>query len=604
MIPGITASWTFGTTPPIPTNPFANLTSAYLPFTGPNGSTNMIDLAGNFWTVFGNAQINANTLLLDGTGDYLAGPSNTDHEGFDLQSEDFGIRMYITPNATTQQCIFVSASTGSNGLLIRITSGGGLLIAMLGQTPTVSVAAGALPVGVRKHLEVDRDATSTRVYLDGVLVGSAVHANGGSSVTGFPWIGRYRTTQNDYLNARIDNFEIVRGAVFNTADFTPPSVPYDPPNPFGVWTWFNDPRTIILPGGTMVSGRVTPAGEIASSWSADYLTWTPVLLSAGTGQIDDHNNPGLLRRDDGHIMAFYSHHPDDEYWLAISTNPDDPSAFGTPVNLDSQFGGGPYSYANPYQLTGETNDPIFVFYRSGVSTAWSTYYSRSNDGGTTWAAQTRLLDGAASGRPYFKGVVNGTTRIDFAVTDGSPGSVSTNSIRHFYYEGGSWFQSDGTNIGTPPFDTLTDLTTVYDGASVRAWNWDIQIGSDGHPRILYATFPTTTDHRYHYARWTGSAWVSTEICAAGTYLYAAEPYYSSGMCLDPDDVNVVYASRESAGVRTLWRYVTADNGATWSGTSLGITGIRPFVVDGHMLYLDGRYTTYTDYMTRVKVLEP
>ena len=40
-------------------------------------------------------------------------------------------------------------------------------------------------------------------------------------------------------------------------------------------------------------------------------------------------------------------------------------------------------------------------------------------------------------------------------------------------------------------------------------------GRSGNPVLVFASFPTVTDHRYHYARWTGSAWEVNEITAAG-----------------------------------------------------------------------------------------
>lgn len=44
-----------------------------LPMTGPNGSTTITDTTGNFsWSVTGNAQIQSNALVLDGSGDYVS----------------------------------------------------------------------------------------------------------------------------------------------------------------------------------------------------------------------------------------------------------------------------------------------------------------------------------------------------------------------------------------------------------------------------------------------------------------------------------------------------------------------------------------------------
>lgn len=373
----------------------------------------------------------------------------------------------------------------------------------------------------------------------------------------------------------------------------------------GAWTWFNDPRAIDL-GSSVAVGGVSNAGAVmVASATSPYTTWSPTTVHAGIG-VDDHNNAAYLKRvSDDRVYTFYCAHNGTSYYRRISSTGSSVAAFGSATDMDSQLGGGNYAYANVFQLDGMTNDPILLFFREGTTPTWTMHFSISTDNGATWPAKTALLSG---GRPYLRAAQNGTTRIDFAVTDGHPDAVSTNSIRHFYYDNGTWYDSTGTSIGTPPFDTTADLSTVYDGSTVNAWVWDIQIDGSGQPVIVFATFPSTTDHRYQYAKWNGASWDVHEICAAGGYLYAAQPYYSGGICIDPDDVNVVYCSREIDGVHQLFRYTTADAGATWSELQLttGVSpSLRPFVVKGKnlLLFMHGRYSTYTDFATWIRAFD-
>ena len=44
---------------------------ANVPLSGPDGSTTITDLAGSSWVVNGNAQIQSNALLLDGSDDFV-----------------------------------------------------------------------------------------------------------------------------------------------------------------------------------------------------------------------------------------------------------------------------------------------------------------------------------------------------------------------------------------------------------------------------------------------------------------------------------------------------------------------------------------------------
>lgn len=374
--------------------------------------------------------------------------------------------------------------------------------------------------------------------------------------------------------------------------------------PAGVWTWFNDPRALVA-GSQLVVGAVTGAGQIRGYYSTDDLD-TPASLFDFTvtfSTVDDHDNPAFLRRADGKLMVFYTRHNDTNCWMRVSANNDDASAWGAATNLQSQITGGPFSYNNPVQLTGEVGQPIFNFFRRGTTPNWTMHVSKSSDGGTTWSAGQALL---GSGRPYFKVVRNGTDRIDFLVTDGHPNAVSTNSVYHFYYQAGSYYTSAGVSLGAPPFATSA-LTKIYDGAGGggRGWIWDIQIAPDGHPVVAYSRFPSTSDHRYMYAKWDGSAWGGGEICAAGGPLYSGEPYYSGGVCIDPDDITTVYASREASSRWGLWRYRTSDAGVSWVGQDLQINAIRPYAPagSGKMLAMVGRYSTFTDYATRIVAVE-
>src|SRR5690606_5487106 len=93
----------------------------------------------------------------------------------------------------------------------------------------------------------------------------------------------------------------------------------------GAWTWFNDPRAILLAGGAVVVGATTADGRVLAYQSADGGTrWDayPILETTGTGP-DDHDNPAFLRRSDGHILVFQARHNGSEYSLSISDAPDD-----------------------------------------------------------------------------------------------------------------------------------------------------------------------------------------------------------------------------------------------------------------------------------------
>lgn len=342
----------------------------------------------------------------------------------------------------------------------------------------------------------------------------------------------------------------------------------------------------------------------------------PVALKYAL-QKDDHNNPGLLiRNSDKKIMTFYSKHGSggSGYFMRVSKNALDIDTWETEVDISSALGSLNSAYANPIQLTGEENEPIYLFWRETVDGGnYGTMCGKSVDGGVNWTSKLLVKNGTQ--RPYFRAINNGTGRIDFVTTEGHPAAVAT-SIYHYYYENGNYYKTDGTLIGNDddlPLDPATDLTLVYDGTTIRGWCWDIVIDSNGYPVIVYAKFPTPeTDHRYRYARWTGTEWIDNEICQAGGCLYIDELYYSGGVALDNQNPNIVFASREVDDKYVIFKYVTADNGATWTSTQISnsdLDCIRPFVVRNHggtfqLCYLEGTYTTYIDYDTVLRLVTP
>jgi hypothetical protein len=160
----------------------------------------------------------------------------------------------------------------------------------------------------------------------------------------------------------------------------------------------------------------------------------------------------------------------------------------------------------------------------------------------------------------------------------------------------------------------SDADVIYAGGGARppAWAYDVGVGRDGQPVVLYATFPSATDHRYHYARWNGSRWVSREITPSGPTIEQTgrDPYYAGGLVLDSRDASVVYLSRAIAGVYQIERWVTADDGATWQSRAItsGPAGsYRPVSVRGpsfgahyDLFWMQGAYTGWLDFSTSIR----
>lgn len=397
----------------------------------------------------------------------------------------------------------------------------------------------------------------------------------------------------------------------------------------GGWCWFSDPRAISDQGKTY-AGWITADGsvEVGSLDPRSGEVTTFVIDEAY--EKDDHDNPSFLILPDGRLRAFYTRHSNrQEINTRTTRRPGDITEWGPveviPPNDPSPRNSG-VTYSNPFLLTEEDN-AIHLFWRGR---SFKPTMATSLDNGETWSTATpvfSLPDLPRGNRPYAKYGSNGKDRIHFIFTDGHPRREPHNSVYYACYRGGAFYRADGTRICTVselPFPPA-QADRVYDASTTgaRAWIWEVTADSQDRPVLVYTRHPTESDHRYHYARWTGSAWFDTELCAAGGWFpqtpegeQEREPHYSSGLALDPQDPSVVYLTRPVNGVRELERWTTSDRGTNWTTTAITSgskhDNIRPFVVRNHsengptVLWqnVSGHYRHYTDYLCSIKMDSP
>jgi hypothetical protein len=369
----------------------------------------------------------------------------------------------------------------------------------------------------------------------------------------------------------------------------------------GAWTFFGGPRAIRHVGthDRTYTGWVDYQGNVyVGAYDHTTNAWlTPVLLHAAL-IIDDHVAPTFMIRNDGHIMAFYAR-SHNHIHMRISSNPEDISAWGSVVTVGSGDSLSLVNYPNAIQLSGESNK-IYLFCTTGSSTR-TLRYMESTDGGATWGTPTSLY--ARATPIYYHACVNGTGRIDFVVSGNHPNHGSS-GLYHFYYTGGSFYKTDGTEIAaTLPFD-IGDLTEVHPNDGTRPWNWGISVGNDGVPAIVYVHYPQSGliigDHNYRYARWNGSSWATSAVASGGRDISISNREYSGGLCLDVHDTSVIYASVPVNGVLNIARFTRS--GSAWSRDKV-IThdstydNIRPVpVVGAHssmpIIWVFGPYSSY------------
>lgn len=415
----------------------------------------------------------------------------------------------------------------------------------------------------------------------------------------------------------------------------------------GAWTWFNDPRAVFHNGRLYVGvGRSDGRSALVTYDPGSGITTT--LWTSSWVEPDDHNNPGLLRLDDGRLMAIYARHSTAAFFahrISLNSKPVSAADWGPErmVGVTANV-----TYANPHQLTAEAGR-IYNFMRN---VNFNPTFVFSDNFGTNWSVPKILIQaGSGSTRPYVKYASDYASRIDFLYTDGHPRNV-TNSLFHSYYEDGALYRTEGTflkYLTNAPLlhDSGERGSLIYqysDAASSdpnehiptgRAWCWEIVRPADAGPVCVFTVQrdavmgPNWSDDRiyYYYARWTGTAWQKRFIAHAGRPLYQAEDDYAGGICIDPDDPNVIYLSSNAAdpfnlsdttnvALRAnaryeLYRGVTADGGLSFSWSALTtnstVDNLRPYVprhAQGApaVIWFRGTYTSYSSFNCSVVAL--
>ncbi len=416
------------------------------------------------------------------------------------------------------------------------------------------------------------------------------------------------------------------------AGATPPCQPgelYEELAPVGAWNWCGDPKAVYHDGlhrRTYV-GWVDGEGSVRiGAYDHDGGEFITATVHESMER-DDHDNPSILILPDGRLMVFYCPHvrvPGRGEGLMgmfyrVSTSPEDITRWGPERQLATNTQGSwGYTYPNAVQLPAE-GGRIYLFWRGGNGQPAISF----SDDGEYWVyAHTLFRSGGK--RPYAKYVTDGAATIHFAFTDGHPRGEPENSIYYALYSDGAFYRADGTRIadldGLPLVPEGIDL--VYDARATgaRAWVWDIALGPEERPVIVYAVFPKEDDHRYRYVRWDGTRWSDHEICAGGSWFPEPVPdprgrryfvYYSGGVTLDHDDPSVVYVSREIDGVHEIERWTTPDGGRTWESEPITCgsskDNVRPVVPRNRapggprVIWMHGDYEHYTRYETSLRM---
>lgn len=375
--------------------------------------------------------------------------------------------------------------------------------------------------------------------------------------------------------------------------------------PIGAINPWQTPGAYSHGGFTLVPfvSRAGSVGVIRFNETTKLVTGTHVIASGFEG--DAHSSPSLLRRaSDGKILAFVSKHNAEPFNVWVSSAADDPSAWSASTNLDSQLLGVRYTDSQPHESSGN----LYLFYRdeptAGTDSRWCISHTSPATPTSGWPAGTIVYRMTGS-RSYVISVLDSANaKIHFIASNAA--STGYTKLGHFYLNTatGTYHKSDGTGI-TLPITSFTSITTAYSGTST-VLPYNVSIDGSGNP-VFVAEDKIAGAFRYIYVRFNGTTWSSTNFAAVGVgyeYSGAGTGFGAWGACIRDSDVNTVYAIRDTGGISEVWKYETADSGATFTPTQLtsgSTTNYTQMIcVRGDSAALQafcqqGRFASYVDY---------
>ena len=321
----------------------------------------------------------------------------------------------------------------------------------------------------------------------------------------------------------------------------------------GVWTWFTDPRAILLDSGNWLIGKLEKEG-FSTVVHYDPVSRIPIATKISTEtEQDDHNNVGLARSPDGMILAGYCKHGDSDWRWRKSTVPEPTSIldWGPEELVNNPTA----TYTNFLERSSGNVDNWFR--RTGGASGRGWYFHTFTGAGWT-SLKKPLVHSTSTTPPYIRVAIDSNDLTHFVTVTQTPNDVNGGEVRHFTFDGTTFFATNGDVIKTLAAGALvidTELaahpsTLISAPIAGQGNQWISSIAIDpatDRPVVLYNSILTTNDILSglpldrdvrdkiwaYRGEWNGTAWETEWIAHLGYGVSAGIALYPGEMILDP-----------------------------------------------------------------------
>lgn len=440
----------------------------------------------------------------------------------------------------------------------------------------------------------------------------------GTTVSGVSTGGDEKTTDYNFSNGVLTN--VTLKAAYNQDDHASPAFAVLP-----------DGRVLVVyeshGGSNYVLWRVSSNVGDGTTWGAEQTSTVNIV---GDGNGNTYNNPYYLSIDNAVHNTSRAIGYDPNHTRFIGLNSTDNSSMTSGSNF--AYYGHVIYWKNPGTgtLTGGNGRPYVKYASDGVDKIWFA---------TTEDSPQNYVNSLYVGYMQFNSVSAGTMYLSTGTAVGtmSTGTAPSGSSNPpTIGNQGPIASGSGYSYLPTQFTPITLANTNYNGldlsgssaygAGYTPWASTMRLDASGKPYFGFVIMRSLTGSygsnlEYGYAHLVGNSWIVKRIAYAGLPLQSdkSQNQYAGLIAVDPLDYNKVYISANvdpATGAALsgpdgkqhcqIFAGVTADNGTTWTWTQLTNTStdnVRPIIAAGSgkeaLLWMQGTYTTYTNYNTNV-----
>jgi hypothetical protein len=189
-----------------------------------NSMRNDLETVGNAQISTAQSKFGGSSISFDGTGDLLRYRNTASVATFG--TGDFTIETWVRFNSVTGTQVITDFRDGVSTALPTLYVVGTQLRYYANGADQIT--GGTLAVNTWYHIALARSGTSTRLFLDGVQIGSTYTDSTNYAATANVYIADWYSfaTFTYPLNGYIDDLRITKGVARYTANFTPPAAAF------------------------------------------------------------------------------------------------------------------------------------------------------------------------------------------------------------------------------------------------------------------------------------------------------------------------------------------------------------------------------------------